>query len=237
MTTARRFMLAIGLLAAAGLSSTAPSRAQEEAARLRLAALTEEGDLLLEEARALEPETRRLERLGGELAAGGKQLEAEVAVLERSLREYNSEAGALAARAAAQREQCTAAGLTAAQIRACNDEAADIAAAGLGLEQRRPELERRQQELNQRIDRHNARRLEWERASREQAGRTALNEADVRQWLQRARAFWASEEFAAFARAAGTPAACSSTRLAVSASAYPVEALERMQACLKAVGA
>ena len=238
MTTARRFRLVIALLlSTAGLMSGAPGWAQEEAARLRLSALTQEGDLLLEEALALEPGTRQLEQLGGELAAQGKQLEVEVAGLERLLREYNAEVGTLVARSAAQREQCTAADLPTAQIRDCNDEAVNIAAAGMGLEQRRPELEQRQQQLNQRIDRHNTRRLEWDKARREQDGRTAVNESDAREWLQRARAFWATDEFAALSRAAGTPAACSPARLTVSSTAYPVEGLKRMQACLKAVGA
>jgi chromosome segregation ATPase len=238
MTTARRFRLAVAvLLSVAGLVFGAPGRAQEEAARLRLSALIQEGDLLLQEALALEPGTRRLEQLGGGLAAQGKQLEAEVAALERLLREYNAEVSALVARSAAQREQCTAAGLAAQQVRDCNDEAANIAAAGMGLEQRRPELERRQQELNRRIDRHNTRRLEWDKARREQDGRRAVNEGDVREWLQRARAFWGTDEFAAFSRAAGTPAACSPARLTVSSTAYPVEGLKRMQACLKAASA
>jgi chromosome segregation ATPase len=239
MKSARGFGLAIAiLLSAAGLLLGARGWAQEEAARLRLSALTQEGDLLLEEALALEPATRQLEQLGGELAAQGKQLEPEVAALERLLREYNAEVVALATRSAAQREQCTAAGLAAQQIRDCNDEAANIAAAALGLEQRRPDLDRGQQELNQRIDRHNTRRLEWDKARREQDGRRAVNESDIREWLQRARAFWSTDEFAALSRAASTPAACSPARLSgVSGTAYPVEGLKRMQACLKAVSA
>jgi chromosome segregation ATPase len=238
MTTARRVkLMAAGLLSAAGLLYCAAGSAQDEAARLHLAALSQEGDLLLEEAVTLEPGTRQLEQQGDQLAAEEKRLAAEVGALERSLREYNAEVRALAARSGAQREQCTAGGLTAQQVRDCNDEAANIGAEVVGLEQRRPELDRRQQQLNQRIDRHNTRRLDWEKARREQEGRRAVNESDVRQWLQRARAFWGSDEFDALSRAARTPAACSSARLSVSGAAHPVDALKHMQACFKAVGA
>jgi hypothetical protein len=58
----------------------------------------------------------------------------------------------------------------------------------------------------------------------------------VRQWLLRARDFAATDGFAALSRAAGTPAACSSSRLSESDAAHPVEALKRMQSCFRTIG-
>jgi hypothetical protein len=212
-----------------------PAWPQDEAARLRLAAMTGQGDLLLQEAAALQPRTRELERRGAELAAEGKRLEADVAAVEGAVREYNAEAGVAASAADAQRERCTGVSLDAQRVAACNEEGAALAAQGAALEQRRAPLAERQEALNQSIDRYNARRAEWDRARREHDQRRIANESEVRQWLERARDFSATDGFAALSRAAGTPAACSSSRLAGSDAAHPVEALKRMQSCLKAV--
>jgi chromosome segregation ATPase len=226
--------VAVGL-AFAGLVSSVPAWSQDAAARQRAAALDQQGDLLQQQAATLQPRTRELERRGAELAAEGKQLSADVAVVERLVREYNAEVGALAATASAQREHCTSGPLAAQQVGECNDEGANLAAQAGLLEQRRAKLDERQRALNQSIDRHNARRLEWERAKREHDGRRDANESDLRQWLQRARAFWSSDGFAALSRAAGSPAVCSSVRLSAADAAHPVEAAKRMQLCLKAV--
>ena len=85
-------------------------------------------------------------------------------------------------------------------------------------------------------DRYNARNAEWDRARRDHGQRRVAHESEVRQWLQRARDFAATEGFAALSSAAGTPAACSSTRLSGSDAAHPVEALKRLQSCFKALG-
>ncbi len=235
MRTAVGSTLVVVGLAFAGLLSSAPALSQNDAAGLRLAALTQQGDLLQQEATTLQPRTRELEQRGGELAAEEKQLEAAVATLERLVRAYNAEAAALGSAAGAQRERCTSGSLDAQQVLGCNGEASNLAAQALSLEQRRTQLDQRQHALNPSIDRHNARRLEWERAGREHDQRTDVNESAVRQWLQRARAFWSSDEFAALSRAAGTPVACSATRLSTSDAAHPLETLKRMQLCLKAV--
>lgn len=234
-STARRYALVAVCLAFAGLLSRVPAWSQDDPARLRLAALTQGGDLLLQQAAMLQPRTRELEQRSGELAAEERQLEADVAAVERLVREYNAEVGALASEVGAQRERCTSGSLDAQQVRDCNDAGANLAAQALSLEQRRTKLVERQQALNQSIDRHNTRRLEWDRARREHGGRRSANESDVRQWLQRARAFWRTDGFAALSRAAGSPVACSSARLSMSDAAHPVEALKRMQLCLKAV--
>jgi chromosome segregation ATPase len=212
-----------------------PAWPQDEVDRLRLAAMTGHGDLLLQEAAALQPRTRELERRGAELAAEGKRLEADVAELEGAVREYNAEVGAAASAADAQRERCIGASLDAQRVAACNEEGVALSAQGAALEQRRAPLAERQEALNQNIDRHNARRAEWDQARRRHDQRRIANESEVRQWLERARDFSATEGFAALARAAGAPAACSSSRLPGSDVAHPVEALKRMQSCLKAV--
>jgi hypothetical protein len=237
MSIARGCRLLAFCLAVAGLVSSVPGWAQTDAARLRLAALTQLGDLLLQQATMLEPRTRELEQRGRELAAEQKQLEADAAAVERLVREYNAEVGMVASQAGAQRERCTSGPLDAQQVRDCNDEAANLAAQALLLEQRRAKLDERQQALNQTIDAYNTRRLEWSRARREHDERRGVNESDVRQWLQRARAFWRTDGFAELSRAAATPVACSSARLSTSDAAHPIEALKRMQSCLKAVAA
>jgi hypothetical protein len=234
-STARgRTLVAVGL-AFAGVVTSMPAWSQDDAPRLRLAALTQEGDLLQRQAATLQPRTRELEQRGAELAAEEKKLEADVAAMERLVREYNAELEALASEAGAQRERCTTGPLDAQQVRGCNEEGAALAAQALLQEQRRAKLDERQQALNQRIDRHNARRLEWDRGRREHDERRGVNESEVRAWLQRARAFLGTDGFAALARAVGSPAACSPTRLSTPDAAYPVEALKRMQLCLKSV--
>lgn len=237
MKTARRCLLPAVGLALAGVVFSLPGWAQDAAARQRVAALIQLGDLLLQQAAALEPVTRQSEQIGSQVAAEEKQLEAEVEAVEGAVREYNVQVGALTAASTAQGERCNAAGLGARQVLDCNDDAAKLAAEAISLEQRRVALDRRQRELNQRVDQHNARRLDWDKGRREQDGRRERNEAEVRQWLERARGFWSTSEFAALARAAGSPVACSSARLSVSDAAHPVEALKRMQQCLKAVRA
>jgi chromosome segregation ATPase len=212
-----------------------PAWTQDEAIRQRLAAMAGQGDLLLQEATALQPRTRELERRGAELAGEGKRLQADVAAVEGAVREYNAEVGAAGLAADAQRERCTGVSLDAQRVAACNEEGAAISAQGAALEQRREPLAERQQTLNQSIDRYNARRAEWEQARRQHDRRRTANESEVRQWLERARELSVSDGFAAVSRAAGTPAACSSSRLAGADAAHPVEALKRMQSCLRAV--
>jgi hypothetical protein len=223
-------------VAVVGFVSSVPGWPQGDPVRLRLAALTQQGDLLLQQATMLQPRTRELEQRGRELAAEQKQLEADVAAVERLVREYNAEVGVLASDANLQRERCTSGPLEMQQVRECNDQSANLSAQAVLLEQRRTNLDERQQALNQIIDRYNNRRLEWDRARREHDERRGVQESDVRQWLQRARAFWRTDGFAALSRAAGTPVACSRGRLSTSDAAHPVEALKRMQGCLKAVG-
>jgi chromosome segregation ATPase len=212
-----------------------PARSQDEPVRVRMAGMLEQGDLLLQEAAALQPRTRELERRGAQLAAERKRLEAEVAAVEREVLEYNAELGTAASAAAAQRERCTSVSLDAQWVAACNEEGTALAAQGAALEQRRGPLAARQQAVNQSIDRYNARRAEWDRARRDHDQRRVANESEVREWLQRSRDLWATDGFTALARAAGTPAACSSSRLSDSDAAHPVDALKRMQSCLKAL--
>lgn len=226
--------VAVGL-AFAGLVSSVAVWSQDDPARLRAAALTQQGDLLQQQAATLQPRTRELERRGAALAAEAKQLAADVAVVERLVREYNAEVGALAATVNAQREHCTSGPLVAQEIAECNTQGADLTAQAGLLEQRREKLDERQRTLNQSIDRHNARRLEWERAKREHDTRRDANESDLRQWLQRARAFWSSDGFAPLSQAAGSPSVCSSAQLAAADAAHLLEAVKRMQLCLKAV--
>jgi chromosome segregation ATPase len=212
-----------------------PARSQDEPARSRLAAMTQQADLLLRDAAALQPGTQELERRGAELAAEAKRLEAEIVAVEREVREYNAEVGAAASAVDAQRERCTGVSLDAQRMAACNEEGAALAAQAEALEQRRGPLAGRQEALNHSIDRYNARNAEWDRARRDHDQRRVAHESEVRRWLQRARDFAATEGFAALSSAAGTPAACSSTRLSGSDAAHPVEALKRMQSCFKAL--
>jgi chromosome segregation ATPase len=209
--------------------------AQSDTARTRLAALIHEGDQLSREAAALEPATRRSQKVAERLASEERQLELETQTMEQVVRDYNAAVGALASASTAQRERCTGGGLDAQQVRECNDELAKFSAQAASLEQRRVALEQRRQALNQSIERHNAARREWEQHGREQGSRTERNESKARRWLQQARAFRSTGEFTALAAAAGTPAACSSTRLSTVDAAHPLEALKRMQSCFKAV--
>lgn len=232
---ARACALVLMGLASAGFLASGRVWPQDASPRAQLAALIRSGDLLLRQAAVLRPRGRELDKRGAELTAGEKRLDADVAAEERLILAYNADAGALASEAAAQRERCVTEPLDAEQVRECNDAGAKLAARALLLDRRRAKLDERRHALNQSIDRHNARRSQWERAKREQDRHRSANEAQARQWLQRARALWSSDGFAALSKAARTPAACSAAQLSTSDAAHPFEALKRMQQCFKSV--
>jgi len=214
----------------AGLAS-----ADEQADRLRLRALIEEGDLILEEAAALSPAADRLAAEGAQLDAAEAALRAEQTGLNDAIARFNAQNVELERLLKEHRAKCSSGSDDAALIEACNARATEFNAAAQAHETQRPALQARQRELPGRIAAQNAARREWALNQREQEPKLQASHADAEYWLGSARTFLTSEPFRAMARNRGAPAACSSAALGDLAAPPAMAALARAQACLKAV--
>ena len=209
--------------------------ADEEADRLRLRALTEEGDLIVEEAAALRPTAQRLAIEGTQLDAQEKALRAEQTSLNDAIAGFNAQNIELERQLKEHSAKCPLGSDDAVQIAACNARATEFNAAAQQHEAQRPVLQARQRELPGRIEAQNAARRDWALKKREQEPGLQANRADADHWLGSARTFLASEAFGALAQKASAPAACSAAALGDLAALSGMAAVERAQACLKAV--
>ena len=228
-----RSALAGAALLALGAASAA---AQDDggAGRLRLAALAEEGDLLLEEMTGLEP-LRQKERSEAErLADDEKKLAAEVARVEKDVAAYNRAVEELTASAAEYAQACPA-NISAAAAGGCNDRGARLMDRAAELDARRTALDEQQRAVNESVTRHNQAREAWMAARRENAPRIDANAADTQKWVATARGFLATSDFAALRRRAGEPAACAGLRIADAGAHFGEQGLKQLHACVKAV--
>jgi chromosome segregation ATPase len=222
------------LLAASVLSWVAPARA-DDPARLRLAALVEEAELLLDELAGLQPAIERLRVQGERLAASETALRAELPGLEREIAAYNDAAAALTEAARQHRARCPRESDDSTLIETCNASGAELMDRYAVLERQRAELAVRQEALNQRVDRHNAERLAWQADKRDSGPRIDKNESDANRWVGTAREFMLSDAFAALITEAGSPAPCAGLRLPQSAAYHGTPGLKSLHSCLQAV--
>jgi chromosome segregation ATPase len=211
-----------------------PTRA-DDGARLRLAALVEEAELLLEELAGLQPTIERLRAEGERLAGSEAALRGESPALEREIAAYNAAAGALVEAAQQHRTRCRRQAEDAALTEECNAAGAELMDRYAVLERQRVELAARQQALNERIDRHNADRLAWQADKRENAPRIDRNESDANRWIGSTRNFMLTDEFAALATRAGAPAPCAGLRLSEGTAYHGTQGLKSLHTCLHAV--
>jgi hypothetical protein len=207
-------------------------------ARLKLSALIQEGDLLLEEVAKLEPVSEQLAREGKALDQTESELRADAPALEADIRKYNDELGALESAATARQVRCSKKPLTNALIEACNAEAARLNAENQRLSSVRASVEARRTELNRRVDQFNQARRDY--LNRRQAHERQLgpNKTDVDYWVERAAEFIASPDFKSLYVLSNTePGTCAADALGDLKSLPPWEALRRGERCLRAVKA
>jgi hypothetical protein len=209
----------------------------DDGTRVRLAALTEQAELLLEELARLQPAIERLRTEGERLAASETTLTAELVSLEREIAAYNEAAGALIEAAQQHRARCPRQANDITLIEACNAAGADLIERYATLEQEHTELSARQQAVNQRVGRHNADRLVWVADKRDNGPRIDANESDANRWMGSARRLMLSNGFTALAKEAGSPPACTGLRLSDPAAYQGTQGLQSLSACLRAVQA
>jgi hypothetical protein len=230
-----RISAARGALAAAlALATCLLQAADNGAARLRAAALAEEGDLLLEEAASLAPLRERERTEGERLAASEKKLPGDVARVEKQVADYNRAVAELSALAAEHAKACpgTSSGPALTQ---CNDRGAKVMDRAAELDRTRTALDQEQKEINARVDQHNRAREAWLAARRANGPKLDAHAADVQRWVGSARSFMATPDFAALRDEAGKPAACAQLRTSDAGSLFGERGLKQLHGCLKAV--
>ena len=226
----------VGVFALA-LAVTQPGlgRADEEGGRLKLRALIEEGDLILEETRGLQPAADQLAAEGARLEAEGTALQAESTGLNETIVKFNATNIELQRQVKAHQAECPPESEDKALVESCNARARELQPTVSLHEEQRPLLQQRQHALQQRIEAHNAARSDWAARKRDLDPRGQANRKDADYWLGEARAFLAGDGFRALAKKAGAPAACAPRTLGDLASPPASAAVERAHACLKAV--
>jgi hypothetical protein len=232
--TNARLPLAVASVCAA-LTAAPAARGDDGAARLRLDALIQEGDLLLTEAQSLEPATTQIRQQGEQLSAAEAALTAEWNQIERDIARYNADHAALVQDASRHRERCSGPSTDDKLIDECNSNAIALTERSRALELRRDEVQKRRAALNQRVERHQAALAQWKALRREHAPRTEANAADTRRWLGSTRSFVVTEEFASFARQAGTQTPCTDIPVPQGDFDTVISGLKQVQTCLKSV--
>jgi hypothetical protein len=233
MNPVHRVAFAAGMALYIGMAG--PGRADEEEERLRIQALLQEGDLILDEAHALQPVSDRLEHEGKELDAAEQKLRADSADLNQAIVLFNARRQELDRASEELRAQCPRQSEDKALVDRCNATAAQLQASGAELEQRRAALQAQQQDLNRRLEQHNAARRDLAARKRAHEPKMQANRADGDQWLAEARRFFLTPSFKAWSRKAGGPAACNAATPEALAAGTGTASVERAHACIKAI--
>lgn len=228
----RRFLLATAafmLLDGAGGSAFAD--------RLRLEALVEEGDLLLEEAATLSPSDAQLSEEGQRLLASEKALREEVRTLNQQITQFNAAMAEQNKAVQAAQAQCPSQTNDQALAESCDKRFAQLHDQGNLLEDERLQLRAHQEQLNARVDQQDAWARDYGKRKGAQDSRDKLNRGDSEEWLTRAKQFLASDDFKELLARAGNPPVCANDAVGQGASPGARPALERVQTCLRAVKA
>ena len=205
--------------------------------RLRLEALVQEGDLLLEEAATLSPSDEQLAEEGRRLVASEQALREEVQALNQNITQFNEAMAEQNRAVRTVQSQCPRRTDDQALADACDKRIAQLREQANLLEDDRLQLRARQVELNARVDKQNAWARDYGKRKGTQDSHDKLNQRDSDEWLARAKQLLASEEFTVLSAHAGNPEACRADQLDEIATLGARLALERVQACLKAVEA
>jgi hypothetical protein len=224
-----------GVLCAAALAAVCQvAWAEDGPARLRLAALAEEGDLLLEEIAQLDPIRKRDSAQAQRLAGDEKKLAAEVVRIEKDVSAYNKAVGELAQAAADHAGACPSTVADSA-VEQCNERGAKLMDQAAALDRRHTALQAQQEDVNKRVQQHNRARDAWLAERRESAPRLDASAADIQRWVTTARSFMTTPEFATLKRRAGEPPACAKVRVDDAGAHFGEPGLRQLHGCLKAV--
>jgi phage shock protein A len=205
-------------------------------ARLKLTALIQEGDLLLEEVAKLEPVGEQLTQEGKALDQAERDLRTASPALESDIRKYNEELNALEQGAAARQARCPKESADNALVESCNAEAARLNTESQRLGGVRDSLDARRVELNRRIEQFNQARREFTGRRQAHERQVGPNKTDVDYWVERAAQFIASPDFKSlYVLSATEPGTCAAGTLGELKTLHHWEALKRAQRCLRAV--
>lgn len=220
------------LILCASLLAVAPAWANDDADKLKVKALSEEAGLLLDESAALQPVTEKLAKEGEQLDIAEQQLRAESAIVNEAVNKFNESSKALDRALQEHAARCPRETDDKALVESCNAMAVGLKGTAQRLDQERPQLQTRQQELKQRVDAQNAVRKEWAQRKREHDARLAANKQDADKWLASCKTFVASDSFKALLKKTGNPPACEPAKLGEPAGDG---AVVRVQACFKGI--
>jgi hypothetical protein len=231
----RIFCITAALSVALWSGSIAPAASNDDGDRLKLRALSEEAGLILDEQAQLQPLTEKLAKEGEQLDAVEQMLRAESNAVNESVNKYNETNKGLERAFQEHAQRCPKESDDKELVESCNAMAVGLKGTAQKLEQERPALQTRQQELKQRIEQHNAARKEWAQRRRDHDARLQANKGDCDHWVTGAKPFLASEGFKALAKKAGNPPACEASKLAEAVAMPQEQAVARVQSCLKAL--
>jgi chromosome segregation ATPase len=212
------------------------AHADEVTDRLKLTALVEEGDLLLDEANTLQPVTERLAREGEQLDLVEPKLREESAAVDGAIAKFNAQNKDLERAVQEHKQRCPRESEDKTLVESCNAMAAGLQSVAQQLEQERPRLQARQQELKARIEQHNAARRDWALRKRDHEARVQANRNDSEPWLASVKAFLASDSMKASMKKLPDPSPCKAAAPAELTALAANEAVRRLQGCLKALG-
>jgi cell division protein FtsB len=203
--------------------------------QLRLDALVQEGDLILEEAVTLTPSDEQLAQEEQQLVASEKTLRDEVQALNQNITRFNAAMAEHNNEVQAFQKKCGKPAADKALEDACDARGAQLGEQVNLLEEERAQLRARQEELNARVDKQNAWARDYAKRKGAQNSRDKLNQRDAEDWMGRAKQFFASPDFSALLEQAGNPSACGADQINEIGTLSARLALERAQACLKAI--
>jgi len=202
---------------------------------LWVSALIQEGDLILEEAAALQPIHDKIAKEGVQMAAQEKALRAEVEAMQNSIKQFNAAMAEINAAVRKHQDDCPQKIEDSSLAASCNVKAVELMAQARKLEEQGPQIEARRKELNTRVEQYNMANQEFAKRRQQSDARDMLNQHDAEAWLGRAREFLASDTFNALPVSSGSVPACAPGRIAELSSLPSGQAVVAAQACLRAV--
>jgi len=205
--------------------------------RLRLEALVQEGDLLLEEVATLSPSDDQLAEEGRRLVASEQTLREEVQALNQNIIQFNAAMAEQNQAVQTVQSQCPSRTDDQALADACDKRVAQLREQANLLEDDRLQLRARQEELNALVDKQNAWARDYGKRRGTQDSHDRLNQRDSDEWLGRAKQLLASQDFTALSAHAGNPQACGADQMNEVATLSTRLALARVMTCLKALKA
>jgi len=214
------------------LASSETALSQDNADQLRVRALEQEGELILQEQKELQPMIAALEQGKEQLNVEEKSLQTETDAVRVGIEKHNLVVDEINEAVRKQQAECQSSE-DAAVVDACNARAAALRGRSEAAAKDAAELSRRQKTLNERIARYNVAGTEWNKQSQESSVRLQPHQRDVDFWLSKVTEFLRSSSFAALAKKANSPEACEAEPLAQSAALAPSAAVERALECLR----